>query len=719
MKKLLLTFLLTIILTACGGNGDTDQDTVSPTDVPATAETTESTESTDPTAEPATEIAEPDDEDDTSSMTDGELASDYLGDYEIADTGFGTMVMVTVDEAANTRTIMSNALPNHETGEFPNPGNPNEISEQNKTWTFTTDPTYVGTPTVVREPGVAISGVKFEPDTAERANCDTGEEYRIEAIQEFTNLGLDFNNAHVQPTGEYHYHGVSELLVDAFSGDSDLVHVGFAADGHLMYFSKSGAYEGSYELGTGDRAGENCVYTLPGPSGGGTLDLGSEIDGTVASDWEFDASYGDLDQCNGTIIDGEYAYLITFDYPYIPRCLMGEVAGSQDGSGGGQGGAGAGGQQGGRPDFAAAAETLGITEQELLDAVGGPPPDFAAAAETLGIPEADIESAVEASRTEGAGSQAPPDQNQGQTAEEPAVVGDGIESVGEGRVFTIPGDNVYPEGVSYNPANGKFYVGATSDGTLYEGDVNGSSDMVVFSEGGADGRTAAVGTKVDADGNLWVAGGGTGKVWVYDTDDGSLLAIYTTPETDSTFINDLAITDSGVYFTDSFRPTLWRVDVPQTGGLGGGEAEAFVDFTGSAINYVSGFNLNGIAPTEDGNTLIVVHSGEGELYKIDIATRDVSWIETGVIGLTAGDGLAVVGDTVYVMRNSFAELVAIELNDDLTSGGGGEVITSDLFGYPTTVAYTGNTFLVANSQFNNRNSGTPILPFTVAQIPAP
>ena len=53
---------------------------------------------------------------------------------------------------------------------------------------------------------------------------------------------LDFNNAHVQPTGEYHYHGISELLVDAYASDDDLVLVGFAADGHLMYYSKSGAY---------------------------------------------------------------------------------------------------------------------------------------------------------------------------------------------------------------------------------------------------------------------------------------------------------------------------------------------------------------------------------------------------------------------------------------------------------------------------------------------
>ena len=253
--------------------------------------------------------------------------------------------------------------------------------------------------------------------------------------------------------------------------------------------------------------------------------------------------------------------------------------------------------------------------------------------------------------------------------------------------------------------------GSTTDGTLYVGDVNGDLEMTVFSEGGADGRTTAVGTKVDSDGLLWVAGGGTGQVFVYDTADGSHVATITTPASDATFINDLAITESGVYFTDSFRSILWRVTDPAQG-----EAEAWLDFTGTAINYVDGFNLNGIVPTEDGSTLIVVHSGEGELYRIDVATQDVTRIDTGTTPLTSGDGLALIGSTIYVTRNSFGEIVPLELSDDFSTGTGGTVITSDLFGYPTTIAYTGSSFLVANSQFNNRG-GTPDLPFTVAQIP--
>lgn len=39
------------------------------------------------------------------------------------------------------------------------------------------------------------------------------------------------------------------------------------------------------------------------------------------------------------------------------------------------------------PDFSAAAESLGITEDELRSALGGPPPNFSEAAKKLGISE--------------------------------------------------------------------------------------------------------------------------------------------------------------------------------------------------------------------------------------------------------------------------------------------------------------------------------------------
>jgi hypothetical protein len=256
-----------------------------------------------------------------------ESPSDYLGNYSLADDVFGTMTTVTVD--GGTRTIQTNALPNHETGDFPNDGNPNTISAQDLTWSFPLEPTWTGEATQAITPGVALNGVKLEPGTAETMTCASGETYRVEALQDLYSLGLDFNNAHVQPTGEYHYHGISQLLVDAYSHDGDLVLIGFAADGHLIYYSKSGALTSGYTLSSEPRTGTGCEMSLPIYDGFEVE--GTSPDGTFTSDWEWSADTGDLDECNGAVIDGTYAYVVTETFPYISRCLMGEFTQSSPG----------------------------------------------------------------------------------------------------------------------------------------------------------------------------------------------------------------------------------------------------------------------------------------------------------------------------------------------------------------------------------------------------
>lgn len=56
------------------------------------------------------------------------------------------------------------------------------------------------------------------------------------------------------------------------------------------------------------------------------VDAKTHADGTFLEDWEYVAGSGDLDECNGIIIDGTYAYFLTGGFPYVPRCLNGESA---------------------------------------------------------------------------------------------------------------------------------------------------------------------------------------------------------------------------------------------------------------------------------------------------------------------------------------------------------------------------------------------------------
>ncbi|MEM9546605.1 MAG: YHYH protein [Bacteroidota bacterium] len=240
--------------------------------------------------------------------------------YSLISTEYGTETVVTIED--DTRVMVTNALPNHETGEFPNAGNPNSISEQNKTYRIPLNPQFSGEAVWVREPGVALNGVKFEPETAEVLECESGENYKIEAIQALFDLGLDVNLAHVQPTGAYHYHGAPLGVIEAFDKGEDLVHVGFAMDGFPMYYSQSNQYKPSFKLIDESREGTDCTYSIPGSSFDDDLE-GTDANGTYVLDWEYVAGLGDLDECNGATINGQYMYLVTDDYPYIGRCLKG------------------------------------------------------------------------------------------------------------------------------------------------------------------------------------------------------------------------------------------------------------------------------------------------------------------------------------------------------------------------------------------------------------
>ncbi|PKG51360.1 YHYH protein [Olleya sp. 1-3] len=258
--------------------------------------------------------------------------TNYYGNYDLEDGAFGTKTKVTI--VGDTRVMVTNSLPNHETGTFPNPGNPNTIASQNITYKFPVTPKYTGKAQWMREPGVALNGIKFEPQTAEVVVCDTGENYRVEAIQDVIDLGLDFNHAHVQPTGAYHYHGTPTSMISKFDSGQDLVHIGFAHDGFPMYYSKSGQYKPSFKLLDGTREGEDCTYDNPKQHM--DIAVGGHHDGTYGSDYEYVAGYGDLDECNGITVDGKYMYLVTNQFPYVGRCVMGEVETEQQGPPNGQ-----------------------------------------------------------------------------------------------------------------------------------------------------------------------------------------------------------------------------------------------------------------------------------------------------------------------------------------------------------------------------------------------
>ena len=129
------------------------------------------------------------------------------------------------------------------------------------------------------------------------------------------------------------------------------------------------------------------------------------------------------------------------------------------------------------------------------------------------------------------------------------------------RVFTLAPDPAgNPEGIAVDSRTGKFYVGITADGAIYQG-MRGSDTIEPFIAGATGG--SAVGLKVRK-GKLYVAGGATGAIKVYDLETKARVASFDTGP--DGFLNDLVVTRRGdVFVTDSFRPTLWHVTAARSG----------------------------------------------------------------------------------------------------------------------------------------------------------
>lgn len=108
--------------------------------------------------------------------------------------------------------------------------------------------------------------------------------------------------------------------------------------------------------------------------------------------------------------------------------------------------------------------------------------------------------------------------------------------------------------------------------------------------------------------------------------------------------------------------------------------EAWLDLTGTAIVYQSNLNLddpsglglnainlNGIVATNNGKYLIVVQTNTGKLFRIDIASKDVTEIDLGGATLTYGDGILLSRRrTLYVARNQIALIALVQLSEDFS-----------------------------------------------------
>jgi hypothetical protein len=257
-----------------------------------------------------------------------------------------------------------------------------------------------------------------------------------------------------------------------------------------------------------------------------------------------------------------------------------------------------------------------------------------------------------------------------------------------------------PEGIAVGTGN-TFYSGSVRTGDIYRGDLRSGAGAIFVD---APPGRVALGMRVD-EGRHWlvVAGGPTGHAYVYDTGDGSTVAdlVLGPPlgPAGGTFSNDVAITRDALYFTETFGPTIYKVPILANGTFG---ATQPITLTGPAgVVVPGGFGLNGIDSTNRG-WLIVDHTALGILALVDPNTGASQEIELSGPGLVAGtlDGLQLQGHTVWVVQNFDNSIARVKLSPTLTSGRVVDVIRSDLFRVPTTVALHGDWLAAVNSRFD-------------------
>jgi len=272
--------------------------------------------------------------------------------YSATNTSVNLLSQVSWSCTSTTRSMTSTQIPEYPThSTFPGNGNNAMKVQSGVTQTFTLTPAKISTTTQKGNiTGWAKNGVKLDPATAEtcptKTYCPGGgtgtyDTFNVEALgQTLFSAGVDGSNAHMQPDGAYHYHGMPlGYMAWISTGDTagtpkvQYYLLGFAVDGFPVYAkygytNPTDATSALKEIKSSWRKRTSSELSALYPNRPSSVAIG-----TFTQDWVFDStgSGGDLDDCNGRygvtpdFPNGIYHYYITTGFPYIQRCLKGTV----------------------------------------------------------------------------------------------------------------------------------------------------------------------------------------------------------------------------------------------------------------------------------------------------------------------------------------------------------------------------------------------------------
>ena len=272
----------------------------------------------------------------------------YLSNFSIAQCNISSIYAndstnaYCFDVINNVRKCYTNDIPSHAYGPF---GGMNTIASQEFDYSMCLYPEYDTTIVSLFEDttsascgggtifGISDLGINYSPFARLYfVNPNTLAENLSFHEEAVNTLNMDLNGGHVNVLGRYHYHSapidyiVNDLSINSNSHSPLL---GYAADGFPIYYkylysnpldSNSSIlnFQSSYALKNGNRTGDG----ITAPNGA--------YDGTYYEDYDYISSQSDLDECGGRYgitpeyPNGTYYYVLTDNWPYIPRCFKGK-----------------------------------------------------------------------------------------------------------------------------------------------------------------------------------------------------------------------------------------------------------------------------------------------------------------------------------------------------------------------------------------------------------
>lgn len=278
-------------------------------------------------------------------------------------------------------------------------------------------------------------------------------------------------------------------------------------------------------------------------------------------------------------------------------------------------------------------------------------------------------------------------------------------------------DGAPPEG--FTIGKGTTAYNGSIDGSIYKVNLrNGKGEILVPAEPDFDvfaGDCYKLGMRVDRrSNNLIVAGCAQGDAYVFDADSGEEIMKYQLDDSGFSVINDLAITQDAVYFTDFGQSYIYRLPLSKNGKIPGSpDAATAIPLTG---DFDNGDNLiyryaNGIVATPDGKTLIVGNSGTSKIFKVDPATghADEIIVDPPISGILEGsflDGIVLYDGVLFILSPDFTDtyppvdrIQVVTLDDDMLTGTlVGSIIDSDMDGVASGAMH-GDSLYVNNARY--------------------